>query len=63
MYNVAIDGKLEGPYDKEMLINLARNGNIIGSTLLWKPGMSNWNSLESIAELKDVLNSLPPRIE
>ena len=63
MYNVAIDGKLEGPYDKEMLINLARNGNIIGSTLLWKPGMSNWNSLESMPELKDVLNSLPPRIE
>ena len=62
MFNVAIDGKPEGPFDIDTLSQMARAGRIGKDTLVWKPGMSEWLSISALSELSDVLSAVPPEL-
>lgn len=60
-YNVAVNGQATGPFDLATLKQMALAGQFVGSSLVWKAGMSTWASAESIDELREVLaNVMPP---
>lgn len=59
-YNVASNGQSTGPFNTVTLKQMAQSGQINGKTLVWRPGMASWTAIESIEDLKDVLNSIPP---
>ena len=60
-YNVAVNGKATGPFDLSQLTQMAMAGQLVGSSLVWKAGMTEWMTAESVEELKDVLkNVMPP---
>lgn len=62
-YNVAIEGKPEGPFDISALSQMARTGKITKDSLVWKPGMSNWMPIYTVIELAEVVNAIPPTLE
>lgn len=62
LYNVVIDGKSEGPFDVDMLAQMAQTGQIGKDTLVWKPGMSKWQPLSTVPELTVVEKNIPPEI-
>ncbi len=61
-YFYALDGKQTGPVTFEQLKILFANRTVNRDTLVWKQGMSNWQSLKEINELKAFLggNTPPP---
>lgn len=59
-YNVAINGQSTGPYDIATLSQMAQAGQINASTLVWKPGMSNWAAISTVQELASVVSAVPP---
>ena len=61
LYNIASDGQSKGPFKKSELIQMAQAGSISGKTLVWKPGMTSWSEIETVDELKDVINAIPPK--
>lgn len=54
-YMVIVDGQQSGPFNSEQLFQLHRTGRITGKTYVWKQGMSNWDLLENVKELHDLL--------
>jgi hypothetical protein len=59
-YHVAINGQAAGPFDMVTLKQMAAAGQITPSSLVWKPGMSEWAKVESLDDMKEVLaNSIP----
>ena len=61
-YNVAVNGQATGPFDLVTLQQMAIAGQFVGSSLVWKAGMSAWAPAETIDELKDVLENVMPPI-
>lgn len=63
-YMVIVNGQQCGPFNPEELIGLYNSGRITTKTYIWKQGMSNWESLENINELNNLLqlngNTPPP---
>lgn len=48
-YLIALpDGETEGPYTKEQMKALYRNGRLAGSLLCCKMGASSWEALETL---------------
>ncbi|MCR5727450.1 MAG: SPFH domain-containing protein [Lachnospiraceae bacterium] len=62
LYNVVIENKSSGPFSIEEMEGMAQKGMITAGTLVWKPGMTEWKSIEIISELSRVLNAIPPEI-
>lgn len=61
MYNVAVNGQATGPFDLTTLQQMAIAGQFIGSSLVWKTGMTAWAPADTVDELKTVLaNVMPP---
>ncbi len=60
-YHIAINGQATGPYDMNALSQMAVNGQLTASTLVWKNGMAEWSRADSVNELKVLLaNQMPP---
>lgn len=59
-YFYALNGQQAGPVNYEALKELFSGGSINAETLVWKQGMTNWASLQSIPELQNLLGSIPP---
>ena len=51
-YYVAKDGNPTGPYDVNKLKEMIISGEIVRTSLLWKPGMASWVSAETVEEIK-----------
>ncbi len=62
LYHVAVNGQPAGPYDMNTLSQMARNGQLTASTLVWKNGMAAWSRVDEINELKDLLQTVIPPI-
>lgn len=58
-YNVVVNGKSTGPYDIEVLSQMAQKGEILPDSLVWKQGMTTWQKAEEINDLKGIF---PPPI-
>ena len=60
-YYVAVNGKATGPYNIDLLQQLAASGQLKSTTLVWKQGMANWEQAQTVAELSSVFSpSMPP---
>lgn len=59
-YHVAVNGQATGPYDIATLTQMAISGAFTRSNLVWKQGMADWVSAESVQELKGVFEAVPP---
>lgn len=61
-YHVAINGAAAGPFDTAALKQLALSGQLTAQSLVWKPGMEQWQAAETVEELKPVLAQCPPEL-
>ncbi|WP_272150945.1 SPFH domain-containing protein [Tenacibaculum aiptasiae] len=59
-YYYAANGQQAGPVNFEALKNLFAARSINAETLVWKQGMADWTSLQSVPELQNLLGSVPP---
>lgn len=59
-YHVAINGQAAGPFDMSVLQQMASNGQLTASTLVWKSGMAQWAAAGSVAELQTLFPPVPP---
>lgn len=57
MYHVAINGQAVGPYPLASLQQLVTNGQLTPNTLVWKPGMVDWQEANTLVELQGLFNS------
>lgn len=51
-YHVAINGQSAGPFEMSVLKQMATNGQLTASSLVWKSGMAQWTEAGSVAELQ-----------
>jgi hypothetical protein len=61
-YYVALGGQPTGPFDPAVLKQMALSGQFTADTLVWKPGMEQWQKAGELDELKAVAGQLPPVI-
>lgn len=61
-YHVAINGQAAGPFDLASLKQMALAGQFAATSLVWKAGMANWVTAETVDELKAVFAEVPPEI-
>lgn len=61
-YHVAINGQAAGPFDINTLRQMVAAGQLTVSTLVWKPGMSNWSRADSVDDLAQLVTSTMPPI-
>lgn len=59
-YHVAINGQAAGPFEMAALQQMAANGQLTTSSLVWKNGMPQWANAGSVAELQGLFSSAPP---
>ena len=62
-YHIAVNGQATGPYDLNMLRQMATAGQLNADSLVWKNGMSEWAKAGTIDELKSifvVMTPIPP---
>ena len=61
-YNVAVNGQATGPFDLNVLKQMAIAGQFTTEHLVWKSGMSEWQKASSVNELKEVFENVMPPI-
>lgn len=59
-FYIAINNQQSGPHELPHLQALARSGQLLKNTLVWKPGMANWQAAESVPELQPLFVQAPP---
>lgn len=61
-YHVAMNGQPAGPFELTALKQMALAGQFNPASLVWKPGMEQWQKAETLEELKAVFAQVPPAI-
>lgn len=59
-YHVAINGQAAGPFDMATLQQMAANGQLTASSLVWKIGMAQWAETGAVEELRGLFPPVPP---
>lgn len=59
-YHLAVNGQATGPYDLNMLRQMATTGQFNADSLVWKNGMAEWVKAGTIDELKSMFAVMPP---
>lgn len=59
-YYIAVNGAQQGPYDANTISQMISGGQITKATMMWKNGMAGWATADTIAELAQLFNSVPP---
>jgi hypothetical protein len=59
-YFVVVAGAQKGPFTADQLRDEIASGRVQRSTLGWKQGMPQWTPLENVADLRDIIASIPP---
>lgn len=59
-YHVAINGQAAGPFDMAKLQQMAVNGQLTASSLVWKIGMAQWAEAGTVEELRGLFPPVPP---
>ena len=60
VFHVAIDGQQAGPFGMDKIKEMVAAGTLSGTTLVWKPGMANWQAASEINEISGLFSSQPP---
>jgi len=61
-YYVAINGQQTGPFDMEILHQMALSGQLSRVSLVWKQGMTAWDVAGQVGELSNVFGTVPPPV-
>ncbi|MDR1760474.1 MAG: SPFH domain-containing protein [Fibrobacter sp.] len=56
---VARGQEKEGPYSFDQITELFHSGKLTESSLVWKPGMANWDAFKNVPETKSMV---PPEV-
>jgi membrane protease subunit (stomatin/prohibitin family) len=59
-YFVAIGGQQSGPFDQNILKQMAMKGEINKDTMVWKQGMNQWAAASTQPDLVSVFDTVPP---
>jgi len=59
-YHVAVNGQATGPYDINVLAQMASMSQFNADSLVWKAGMPQWAKAGTIDELMSVFVNIPP---
>jgi hypothetical protein len=59
-YFVAIGGQQSGPFDQNILKQMAVKGEINKDTMVWKQGMSQWAAASAQPDLVSIFDTVPP---
>lgn len=59
-YHVAINGQAAGPFDMATLQQMAANGQLTASSLVWKIGMAQWAEARTVEELQGLFPPVSP---
>ncbi len=59
---VVVNGQQAGPYDLNVLKQMAMQNEINRDVLVWREGMANWQAASQVNELSSVFGSVPPPI-
>ena len=59
-YYVAVNGQATGPYELNVLNQMATMGQLNADSFVWKNGMSEWVKAGDIDELKSMFIVMPP---
>ncbi len=56
----AVNGQQNGPFSLEQLAQMTQAGTLNRDTLVWKTGMASWTAANTVAELSNLFNNVPP---
>lgn len=59
-FHIAVGGQQQGPFDMNILKNMAAQGQLNKDTLVWKAGMAGWTAAGQVPEMASVFASVPP---
>ena len=59
-YYIAINGQRQGPIDMNTITSMINNGSLQPNTLIWKPGMPNWDKIQNLPEFSSYFMNCPP---
>lgn len=59
-YHVAINGQAAGPFNMQVLSQMAASGQLNADSLVWKNGMAEWVKAGTVDELKGLFVVVPP---
>ncbi len=61
-YHIAINGKADGPHSLQDVTAMVANKQIDKSTMVWKKGMTNWAAANTVPEVAELFDAVPPPI-
>ena len=59
-FYVVINGNQQGPISTQDILNLIQEKKIDKQTLIWKPGMQSWETIEKVSEVLNLFSMIPP---
>ena len=60
VYYIAVNGQANGPFDLNVLKQMATKGQVSPDSLVWKAGMTEWAKVGTMNELRTFFNLMPP---
>lgn len=61
-FHVVMDGKAAGPFNDAELSSLIAAGRVTKDTLAWRPGMVQWEKVESVPAILRLVALCPPPV-
>lgn len=59
-YNVSVNGQSTGPFNRNQLQEMVRDGQLTRESHVWKPGMPNWELAANVTELAGLFTAYTP---
>ncbi len=57
---VVVNGQQTGPFDANVLQQMAQQGTLTRDSLVWTQGMANWKNAAEVSELEKFFGAIPP---
>jgi membrane protease subunit (stomatin/prohibitin family) len=61
-YFIAVNGAQQGPFNLQVLQQMAGQGSFTRDTMVWKQGMSGWLKASEVGEMANLFAPMPPPI-
>jgi membrane protease subunit (stomatin/prohibitin family) len=61
-FHAVINGQQAGPFDMNVLKDMAMKNQLTKEVLVWREGMANWTAAGQVPELTSVFGNVPPPI-
>jgi len=61
-FSIIINGQTHGPYDTNVLAQMAGTGQINAKSMVWRQGMTAWQSADTVPELTVLFTGAVPSV-